>query len=97
MPGKPIGASATWHATGGDYSPALRVMVEARKDGLNFDQAWPAAVEACGPSDRSVLIETSSAWRLEYEGQRSWGGDLIGALAVLDHDVGQRDDNRILA
>jgi hypothetical protein len=89
--------TSTWHATGADFEPALRVMRDARKDGQDFDSAWPIALAACDPDARTTLRETAAAWRLEFEGQRSYGGDLIGALAVLDHDTGQRHDQRIVA
>ena len=73
------------------------MLAGARKAGKPFDDAWPHAVQACDPDDRTTLLETAGAWRLEYEGRRSWGGDLIGALAVLDTDAGPRHDNRIVA
>jgi hypothetical protein len=97
MAGKAHGA--TWYSPGGNFRPALRVMIEARKDGLSFAQAWPAAIAACAPGDREVLCETSSAWEAEYQGERSYGGSLLAALtAMLDEgDTGQRDDNRLVA
>ena len=84
-------------ASGGNFEPALVVLIEARKAGQDFNTAWPRAVAACDPDDRASLLQTAAAWRLEYEGQRSWGGDLVGALAVLDRDTGQRHDQRIVA
>jgi hypothetical protein len=87
----PIG----WHASGADFTPAFRIMADARKDGQDFDSAWPTALAACDPDARTTLRETAAAWRLEYEGQRSWGGDLVGALAVLDSDTGHRGDRAI--
>jgi hypothetical protein len=86
-----------WHASGADFAPAFRVMADARKDGLSFEAAWPTALAACDPDARETLRETHGAWRLEFEGRRSWGGDLVGALAVPDRDAGQRSENRILA
>jgi hypothetical protein len=95
MAGKSIGT--TWPAAGGDFTPATRVLIEARRNGLAFDAAWPRAIAAVDPDDRATLHETATAWRLEYEGHRSWGGDLIGALAVLDRDTGQRHDQQLVA
>ena len=89
--------ASTWHASGADFEPAFRVMVAARKDGKSFEAAWPIALAACDPDARTTLRETAGAWRLEFEGRRSWGGDLVGALAVLDSDTGQRHDQRIVA
>ena len=89
--------ASTWHATGADFEPAFRVMRDARKDGQDFDSAWPAALAACDPDDRATLRETTAAWRAEYERRRSLGGDLMSAAGMaLDLDAGQRDQ-RILA
>jgi hypothetical protein len=79
-------------ASGGNFEPALVVLIEARKAGQDFVTAWPRAVEACDPDDRTTLRETTAAWKAEYQGKRSYGGDLLGALAVLDNDAGQRGD-----
>jgi hypothetical protein len=62
---------ATWMASGGDFEPALAVLIEARKQGQDFTDAWPRAVAACDPDDRATLLETAGAWRLEFEGKRS--------------------------
>jgi hypothetical protein len=96
MAGKPIGA--TWHATGGDFEPALVVLIEARRAGLAFSAAWPKALEACDPADRAVLHETAKAWRAEYQGERSYGGNLLAALtAMLESDTGPRPDQQLVA
>jgi hypothetical protein len=88
---------AAWHASGADFEPAFRVMADARKHGKSFEAAWPIALAACDPDARTTLLETAAAWRLEYEGRRSWGGDLLAALTVvLESDAGHRDD-RVLA
>jgi hypothetical protein len=86
-----------WHAGGGDFTPATRIMIQARKDGLSFGAAWPRALAAVDPDDRAILHATATAWRLEYEGQRSWGGDLVGALAVLDSEPASRSDQQLVA
>jgi hypothetical protein len=95
MAGRSTGASTTWHAAGADFEPAFRVMADARKHGKSFEVAWPIALAACDPDARRTLLETAKAWRLEFEGRRSWGGDLVGALAVLYSDSGHRGDRAI--
>ena len=95
MAGKAQGA--TWDAAGGDFEPALRVMIEARRNGLSFSAAWPRALAAVDRDDRTILHETAGVWRLEYEGERTRAGSLLGALAVLDHDTGQRHDMQLVA
>jgi hypothetical protein len=82
---------------GGDFEPALRVMAEARRNGLAFDDAWLTAIAAVAPADRMTLRETAAAWQCEYERRNSYGGDLVAALAVIDHDAGQRSDARMVA
>jgi hypothetical protein len=98
MAGQLIATSTTWLAEGGDFRPALRVMVEARRNGLTFSQAWPMALNAVDPCDREVLHATARAWKAEYQGERSYGGSLVAALAaMLDHDTGERGDHRRVA
>jgi hypothetical protein len=84
MPGRATGVAL---ALGGDFAPAFRVMADARKQGHDFDSAWPMAIKAVRPDDRATLRETCGAWRAEFERRRSYGGDLMSAMAlVLDHD-----------
>jgi hypothetical protein len=98
MAGKPIGTRATWYSPGGNFKPALAVLIEARRNGLAFGAAWPTALEACDPDDRTTLHETASAWRAEYERRNSYGGNLVAALAaMLDHDASHRHDCRLVA
>ena len=83
---------------GGAFSPARIILTDQRKAGVPFNDAWPVAIEAVPPDDRAILRATTEAWRAEYEGRRSWGGNLAAALtAVLDTPNGQRDDHRVLA
>jgi hypothetical protein len=83
---------------GGGYAPARVVLADQRKAGVPFDTAWPLAIQAVKAADRGILRATSEAWRLEYEGKRSWGGDLLAALAaMLDHDAGHRGDQEVIA
>jgi hypothetical protein len=84
MPGRATGVAL---ALGGDFAPAFRVMADARRQGQDFDSAWPMAIKAVRPDDRATLRETCGAWRAEFERRRSYGGDLMSAMAlVLDHD-----------
>jgi hypothetical protein len=86
MPGRATGVAL---ATGGDFEPALRVMADARKQGQDFDSAWPMAIKAVRPDDRATLRETCGAWRAEFERHRSYGGDLMSAAGMaLDLDAG---------
>jgi hypothetical protein len=99
MAGKTIGSSTTWLAEGGNFTPALAVLIEARRAGQDFSQAWPMALNAVDPCDREVLHETARAWKAEYQGERSYGGSLLAALtAMLDEgDTDQRGDCRLVA
>lgn len=97
MAGQSIGTRSTWYSPGGNFEPALAVLIEARRNGLAFGTAWPKALAACDPDDRTVLHETAAAWKAEYEGERSYGGSLMGALAMLDQDTGQRHDQQLVA
>jgi hypothetical protein len=63
------------------------VLAAARKAGADFAPAWPMAVAAAADDDRPILIETSAAWRLEYERRDSYGGNPLATMAaVLDDD-----------
>lgn len=98
MAGKPIGTRATWYSPGGNFEPALAVLIEARRNGLALGAAWPTALEACDPDDRTVLHETAAAWKTEYHGEHSYGGNLLAALrAMLESDAGQRPDQQLVA
>ena len=86
MPGRATGVAL---ALGGDFAPAFRVMADARKQGQDFDSAWPMAIKAVRPDDRATLRETCGAWRAEFERRRSYGGDLMSAAGMaLDLDDG---------
>jgi hypothetical protein len=88
MPGRTKGASTTWHEAGGNFEPALRIMRDARKQGQDFDSAWPMAIEAVKRDDRNALRETTAAWRAEYERRNSYGGNLMSAAGMaLDLDA----------
>lgn len=69
---------------------ALRVeLVDARRSGLSFTDAWPSAMAAAlavsadreADDWRDVLLETHSAWRAAFEHTDAMAGH--GALAIL--------------
>jgi hypothetical protein len=83
-------------AIGGDFAPARLVLADHLRAGVPFDVAWPCAIEAVTPNDRRVLRETGAAWKAEYEGRNSYGGNLLAALtAMLDNDAVQRGDRAL--